>query len=144
MKKFVIIGAFFVLVLGVVWFYNNQMKNTIFGEVFKEVFEDKEITKVVIEERQKKSLNEKDNHWILEEETFRELMSQSSEMKIKETNTPPMTTYEITIHYKAKGEEKENVTAIVVGYNNTLQMANGKFYAIEGRNVLFESIYREM
>ena len=70
-------------------------------------------------------------------------MSQSSEMKIKETKIPPMSTYEIRSTTKLKGKRKKISHQLLLVYN-TLQMANGKFYEIKGRNIVFESIYWEM
>ncbi|WP_392455519.1 hypothetical protein ACF3OH_01920 [Chryseomicrobium aureum] len=141
MKKSILIGIAGLIVIGALWIYFNQNRDTTFGEVYEDVFSGSDISEVVIEEKLKNKFNS-DNEQELNVTRFKEIIEQSSDMKLKESDLPPLTTYEMTIYYTHNGEEK--ITAIVVGYNNTLQMADGKFYTIETRNHLFEAIYREL
>lgn len=141
MKKTVLIV---VIILGIgssLWFLLDQNRSTTFGEVYQEVFLDSEIKEVLIEEKLKTNFNSETGQQF-DSQKFQDIMEQSSKMKLEESDRPPLNTYEMTIYYKDKGEEK--MTAIVVGYNNTLQMADGKFYTIKSRNTLFELIYKEL
>lgn len=141
MKKSILIGIAGLVVIGALWIYFNQNRDTTFGEVYEDVFSGSDISEVVIEEKLKNKFNSGDEQ-AFDVTRFKEIIEESSDMKLKETDLPPLTTYEMTIYYTHNGEEK--ITAIVVGYNNTLQMADGKFYTIETRNHLFEAIYREL
>lgn len=141
MKKSILIGIAGLVLIGALWVYFSQNQETTFEEVYEEVFSDSDISKVIIEDKLKNNLNSGIEQ-PFDVAKFKEIIEQSSEMKIKESDLPPLNTYEMTIYYTHNGEEK--ITAIVVGYNNTLQMADGKFYTIETRNHLFEAIYREL
>lgn len=141
MKKSILIGIAGLIVIGALWIYFNQNRDTTFGEVYEDVFSGSDISEVVIEEKLKNKFNSGDEQ-AFDVTRFKEIIEESSDMKLKETDLPPLTTYEMTIYYTHNGEEK--ITAIVVGYNNTLQMADGKFYTIESRNSLFELIYQDL
>lgn len=141
MKKSILMGIVGLVVIGALWIYFNQNRDTTFGEVYKDVFSGSEISEVVIEEKLKNNFNS-GNELVLDVAKFKEIIEQSSDMRLKKSDMPPLNTYEMTIYYTYNGEEK--MTAIVVGYNNTLQMADGKFYTIENRNSLFELIYQEL
>ncbi|XKH49603.1 hypothetical protein LG275_08095 [Chryseomicrobium palamuruense] len=141
MKKSILIGIAGLVLIGALWVYFSQNQETTFEEVYEEVFSDSDISKVIIEDKLKNNLNSGIEQ-PFDVAKFKEIIEQSSEMKIKESDLPPLNTYEMTIYYSQNGEEK--MTAIVVGYNNTLQMADGKFYEIINRNYLFESIYRDL
>ncbi|WP_342526764.1 hypothetical protein MKY84_13670 [Chryseomicrobium sp. FSL W7-1435] len=141
MKKAILIGIAGLVLIGAIWFYFNQNQDTTFGEVYESVFNGSDISEVVIEEKLKNNFNS-ENEQVLDVAEFKEIIEQSSDMRLKESDMPPLNTYEMTIYYTHNGEEK--MTAIVVGYNNTLQMVDGKFYTIESRNSLFELIYQEL
>lgn len=141
MKKTVFIMVVLLGIGSLLWFLLGQDRSTTFGEVYQEVFNDSDIEEVLIEEKLKTNFNSA-NGQQFDTKKFQDFMAQSSKMKLEESDRPPLNTYEMTIYYKEKGEEK--MTAIVVGYNNTLQMADGKFYVITSRNTLFELIYKEL
>lgn len=141
MKKLIYMGVVLLIIVSLFWILFSQDRKTTFGEVYEEVFKDTDIYEVTIDERLKNNFNS-GNEQQFDIKKYQEIMTQSSEMKLEESDQPPLTTYEITIYYKDEDEEK--ITAIVVGYNNTLQMADGKFYVITSRNTLFESIYKEL
>lgn len=141
MKKAIFIGIVLFAIVSIIWFLFNQNRSTTFGEVYQEVFNNSDIEEILIEEKLKTNFNS-ENGQQFDSKKFQDIMAQSSEMKLEESDRPPLNTYEMTIYYKEKGEDK--MTAIVVGYNNTLQMADGKFYVIKSRNTLFELIYKEL
>lgn len=136
MKKVIFVIALLIFGGAGVWFL-SQNKVTTFGEVFDDTIKVADVYEVVLEEKQRENPNNK----TLDLEQFEKIIELSREMKIKESEYAPMNTYELSIYYKDNGEEK--YSAIVVGYNNTLQMPDGKFYKIDDRNLLFEAIYQD-
>ncbi len=137
MKKAFLIGIV-VVILGVL-IYSFQIKKTdiTFGEAFKESMGNKEITRVVVEDRQ---LSNKE--FDLTESQLMKIIEGSEDMTIKEIKSTPMMSYEVKIYYDEDG--KENVTSFVLGYNNVLQMVDGKFYKITSPNFLSEEIRKEL